>query len=157
MNTTFKTLALTIGLLILVGCSQVFVAGQSGQGTVARVEGVWRTVVTLRNCETGNPLGLTFPGILMFDQGGTMTGTSTAVSSAYGVWKREAGAREYSFASISQKFENGVLVGSRRITQNVSLDDSGNSLTSTGGFQDYDLAGNPTTAGCSTSAGVRFQ
>jgi hypothetical protein len=51
----------------------------------------------------------------------------------------------------------GALEGTRRITQSVTLDDSGNSFTSTGTFQDSDLAGNPTISGCSTSTGTRFQ
>jgi hypothetical protein len=92
----------------------------------------------------------------MFDHNGTMTGTSTAVSTTYGLWRREPGARQYSFASISLKYDaSGNSVGSRRISQNVTVDE--NSFTSSGTFQDYDNAGNPTISGCSTSTGTRFQ
>jgi hypothetical protein len=94
----------------------------------------------------------------MFNHDGTMTGTSTAVTSTYGVWHREAGAHQYSFASLSLKYNaSGVFIGSRRITQNVTLDEVGNSFTSGGGFQDFDAAGAQTASGCSTSTGTRFQ
>ena len=83
MKTTLRLTAMIAGLLILMGCSQLFVSGQSDQGNVAGIDGVWQTVVTPRNCNTGDPLGPTFPGILMFNHDGTMTGTSTAVTSTY--------------------------------------------------------------------------
>jgi len=158
MRTTLKAAGLIASLVILVGCSQLFVAGQSDQRNVNSLEGVWQTVVTPRNCANGAALGPTFPGILLFSQGGTMTGTSTAVTSVYGLWSREPGSRQYSFTSLSLRHSAaGALEGTRRITQSVTLDDSGNSFTSTGTFQDSDLAGNPTISGCSTSTGTRFQ
>ena len=158
MQTTFKAAGLIVGMIILVGCSQLFVAGQSDQRNVNSLEGVWQTVVTPRNCETGAGLGPTFPGILMFSHDGTMTGTSTAVTSVYGLWSREPGSHQYSFTSLSLRYSaQGVLLGSRRITQTVTLDDGGNSFTSNGTFQDYDIAGIATISGCSTSTGTRFQ
>jgi hypothetical protein len=149
-------MSLFTALLLVVGCTQVPASGQAG-GKYS-IEGVWQTVVTPRICSNGNPVGPVFPGILMFENGGTMTGTSTAVTSVYGVWKRETGARQYSFASISQRYDAaGVLIGFRRITQNVTLDDTGATFTSSGGFQDSDVNGNTTMTGCSTSTGTRFE
>lgn len=158
MKKLVKVLGLFVGMVALVGCSQMFVAGQSDQKNGSSIDGVWKTVVTPRICATGAPVGPTFPGILLFEHNGTMTGTSTAVTSVYGVWHRESGARQYSFASISQRFDAaGTLIGTRRITQNVTLDESGNSFTSGGGFQDSDVNGNPTISGCSTATGTRFE
>jgi hypothetical protein len=158
MRTTLKATGLIASLVLLVGCSQLFVAGQSDQRNVNSLEGVWQTVVSPRNCATGAALGPTFPGILMFSHDGTMTGTSTAVSSVYGLWSREPGSHQYSFTSLSLRYSAaGVLEGTRRITQSVALDDGGSSFTSTGTFQDSDVAGNPTISGCSTSTGTRFQ
>ena len=158
MKTLLKSFSLITAALVLVGCSQLLVSGQSDQSNVRSIEGVWQTIVTPRICATGAPVGPTFPGILMFENGGTMTGTSTAVTSAYGLWTREPGPRQYSFASISLKYDSaGNMIGSRRISQNVTLDQSGNSFTSSGTFQDYDVNGNPTISGCATSTGVRFE
>jgi len=158
MKTTLRVAAVTIGLMILVGCSHLFVAGQIDQRNPGSIDGVWQTVVTPRNCNTGDPLGLTFPGILMFNHDGTITGTSTAVTSTYGIWHREAGAGQYSFTSLSLKYNtSGVFVGSRRITQNVTVDENRNRFTSDGGFQDLDAAGTQIASGCSTSTGSRFQ
>jgi hypothetical protein len=158
MKTMLKSLALITSVVLLVECSQLFVAAQNDQNNGGDIEGVWQTIVTPRICATGSPVGPTFPGILMFDHDGTMTGTSTAVTTAYGSWRREPGARSYSFAALSLKYDaSGNWTGSRRITQTVTEDESGNSFTSSGTFQDSDTSGNPTISGCATSLGTRFQ
>ena len=158
MKNTIKSIGLLSLFVLLVGCSQSFVAAQNDQKGGPVINGVWRIVVTPRICATGNPVGVTFPAVLLFNQDGTMTGTSTAVTSAYGNWHRESGRAAYSFATVSLKYDtNGVSIGSRQISQNVTIDESGNSFTTTGTFQDYDNAGNPTISGCSTSTGSRFQ
>ena len=105
-------------------------AAQVSKSDGASIEGVWRTVVSPRVCATGAPVGITFPGILLFEDGGTMTGTSSAVTSVYGLWSRELGAREYSFASLSFRYDAaGVLLGTRRIEQTVTVGLSGTSFT----------------------------
>ena len=154
MKNILRSLALTMALIVFFGCSYFPVVGQGEKGNL---NGVWKTVVTPRICATGAPVGPTFPGILLFAADGTMTGTSTAAASVYGLWRREPGLREYSFATLSLRFDAGNVVGSRRITQNVSVDETGNNFTSSGGFQDYDLNGNQIGSGCASSVGSRFE
>ncbi|MEO8041574.1 MAG: hypothetical protein ABI646_03090 [Acidobacteriota bacterium] len=158
MKKVLNTMSLVIGILVLIGSAQLIVSGQSAEGNGATIEGVWQTVVTPRSCATGVPVAPTFPGILMFEKGGTMAGTSTAASSVYGIWGRQSGRRRFSFTTISLKYNpSGVLIGSRRISQNVTLDDSGDGFTSDGGFQDFDLNGASTISGCSSSVGTKFE
>lgn len=158
MNITFKSIGLVLLAVLLVGCSHIFVSAQDDQKNPVSISGVWQTTVTPRICATGNPIGPTFPGILLFGQDGSLTGTSTAVTSAYGYWRRDAGRGQYSFAALSLKYDaNGTFVGTRRISQNVTIDEDGNSFSSSGTFQDYDAAGSPTISGCATSTGARFQ
>ncbi|MDI1241744.1 MAG: hypothetical protein PSX80_07465 [bacterium] len=141
----------------LVGISPRVTSAQQLKGTRTLV-GTWQTVVTPRICATGAPLPATFPGILTFNEGGTMTGTSTAASSVYGVWERVHGPSEYSFSSISQRYSAaGVFLGNRRIDQNITIDESGDTFNSEGTFVDTDPAGSSTTNGCSSSTGVRFR
>ena len=158
MNNVIRSISLLFGMIILVGCSQIMVSGQDDPANGQGVEGVWQTVVTPRICATGAAVGPTFPGILMFSKGGTMSGTSTAASSVYGNWTKEKGPRQYSFVTISLKYDlSGNLTGTRKISQSVTVDDSGDAFTTSGGFQDYDLVGNQVGAGCSTATGTRFK
>ncbi|HEX6126554.1 MAG TPA: hypothetical protein VFZ23_14365 [Pyrinomonadaceae bacterium] len=157
MKRVIGKISSSVAVVVLVTSLQVLAFGQE-KGDIRSIEGVWQTVVTPRICATGAPVGPTFPGILSFDGGGTITGTSTAVTSTYGLWVRAAAPHKYSFSAISLKYDAaGNSVGSRRIDQEVTLDFGGNGFTSTGGFQDFDLAGNPTISGCSTSVGTRFR
>ena len=157
MKKNITLISLVFSLLVVVGCSQMLVSGQNKAKNERGIEGVWRTQVTPRNCGSGDALAPAFPGILMFDQDGTMTGTSTAAASVYGTWTREQGPKQYSFSTLSFKYDvGGNLTGSRNITQNVTMDESGNSFTSSGSFQDYNIAGDPTISGCSTATGTRF-
>ncbi|MEO5859594.1 MAG: hypothetical protein ABIR33_11665 [Pyrinomonadaceae bacterium] len=141
----------------LLGISPSAISAQEWKGGRTLV-GTWQTVVTPRICATGASLPATFPGILTFNYGGTMTGTSTAVSSVYGVWDRVNGSSEYSFSSISQRYSAaGVFLGNRRIDQKITIDELGDTFNSEGTFIDTDPAGSPTANGCSSSTGVRFR
>jgi len=156
-----KNIYRQISSLVLVGALvvlfQSFAIAQTDKSDVSSIEGMWRIVVSPRICATGSPVGITFPAILLFQNGGTMTGTSTAVTSAYGLWSRDAGAHEYSFTTLSFRYDGATLLGTRRIDQAVTLAPSGDSFTTSGTFQDHDLAGTLTASGCSTSIGTRFQ
>ena len=149
-----SSLVLAAGLVILFHSVSI---AQSDKSEVSSIEGMWRIVVSPRICATGAPVGITFPAILLFQNGGTFTGTSTAFSSAYVLWSRDAGAREYSFTSLSFRYDGATLLGTRRIDQTVVLAVAGDSFATSGTFQDHDLAGNLTASGCSTSVGTRFQ
>jgi hypothetical protein len=156
-NKSMKSVGGILVLFVFVVCSQVFVAGQDDNGKPG-IAGVWQTYVTPRNCTTGAPLVPAFPGILMFSRDGNVTGTSTAVTTTYGGWTRDSGSRNYTFRTISLRYDpTGTFLGTRVISQNVSVDESGNSMTTSGRFQDTDMNGAPVASGCATSTGTRFE
>lgn len=148
--------AFTFVAVLLFGLGQLPLVAQSGKEGPTLI-GTWQTSVTPRNCSTGTPFATAFPGILTFNQGGTMTGTSTALTSVYGVWKRQPGRHEYSFSSISLRYTaEGVFLGTKKIVQNVTIGDNSDTFTSTGEFIDTDASGATVAAGCSSSTGIRF-
>ena len=164
-----KIVAATVfGLLMLIGSVQFIVSGQelkNDSPDVSRensnrksIVGTWQTVVTPRNCATGATVAPAFPGILTFTEGETLTGTSTAVTSVYGVWEREEGRRNYSFAFLSLRYNaSGVFIGTQKVRQTAELGADGNSFTSTGTVEILDVNGNTIGNGCSTSTGTRFE
>jgi hypothetical protein len=84
------------------------------------IQGVWRTAVTPRNCQTGDAI-LTFPGLFTFNQGGTMSeygigpGSSPALRSpGNGVWQREHGWQDYSFAFTFYRYTRAGCCSDRR-------------------------------------------
>jgi len=158
-----------LGLLMIVGSTQLFVTGQelkkeSSEDSTENfsinngIVGTWQTTVTPRNCQTGIPVAPAFPGLLTFNEGGTLTGTSTAVSSVYGIWERTRGLQNYSFAFISLRYSpTGTFIGTQTVRQTAELGASGNDFTSTGSVEVFDTNGNPIATGCSTSIGTRFK
>ena len=147
-----------LGLLMLIVGTQIFVSGQESEKQERSIQGTWRTMVTPRNCQTGAPVAPAFPGLLGFNKGGTLAGTSVVAPSVYGVWERENGWRNYSFAFTNFRYNtSGVFIGSQTVRQTATLGASGDDFTSTGAVEIFDANGSQIGAGCSTSTGIRFE
>jgi len=127
------------------------------------IRGVWRTVVTGRNCQTGEPLG-SLRGLFTFNQGGTMSeygigpGSSPALRSpGHGVWRREDGRQDYSLAFTFYRYDaSGVFTGSQRARIALTLGASGDEFTATSAIEILDANDNVTFTGCGTPSGTRF-
>ncbi len=156
-NKFMQTLAGTfLGLLILIVGTQIFVSGQSGESQ--RIEGTWRTIVTPRNCQTGDAVAPPFQSLLSFNRGGTLVGTSTVAASVFGVWQRGHSFHDYSFAFANLRYNtSGVFIGTQTVRQTAALSADGNGFTTTGTVEIFDTNGNLIGTGCSTSTGTRFE
>ena len=162
MNTVAGTF---LALFMICVAAPVNISGQendSDQKPYRSIVGVWETVVTVRNCETGAPLAPAFQGLSTYHNGGTYTenaGTNPILRSpAHGVWERESGWRMYSLKSVFLRFNaSGVFIGKQRIFQTVELSDNGDQLTSSGRFEMLDVNGNLVGSGCSTVTATRFE
>jgi hypothetical protein len=128
------------------------------------IRGVWRTVVTPHNCQTGQ----TFPslqGVFTFHRGGTMAeygigpGSSPALRSpGHGVWQREHGWQDYSFAFTFYRYDaSGVLLGSQKVTAALELGGSGDEFVSRSRIETLDVNDKVVGTGCATAVGTRFE
>ncbi len=155
-------LAMFAQILVSAQNSSIFESAQSDDIRQPDIVGVFRTTVTQRNCQTGNPIG-TFQGLSTFNEGGTMAETSTALSPAlrtpgHGVWRREPGFQQYSIAFTFLRFNpDGTFAGSTVIRQATTLVPGGNQLNSTGFVELYDANGNLVGTGCAASVATRFE
>jgi hypothetical protein len=134
------------------------------QASEKTIQGVWRTAVTPRNCETGDALAPAFSGLFTFHDGGTMAeyGISPGLSPAlrspgHGVWQRKHGWQEYSFAFTFARYDaSGTFLGSQKIVANARLGASGDELTTSSAIQVYNATGHVVGAFCATAVGTRF-
>jgi hypothetical protein len=128
------------------------------------IQGVWRTVVTPRNCQTGQ----TFPslqGLFTFTQGGTMSeygigpGSSPALRSpGHGVWQREHGWQDYSFAFTYYRYDaSGAFLGSQKVRATLELGAGGDEFASRSAIEILDANGAVIGTGCATAVGTRFE
>ena len=130
------------------------------------IEGVWRTQITPRDCQTGAPL-LTFPGLITYHKGGTMSETAGSPSGppsprspGHGVWNRR-NRRHYEASFVLQLFNlDGTFAGTQKITQNLRLNASGDRWddnTTLPNFQIFDANDHVIATGCATAVGTRFE
>ena len=128
------------------------------------IQGVWRTAVTPRNCQTGVAI-LTLSGLFTFNQGGTMAeygigpGSSPALRSpGHGVWQREHGWQDYSFAFTFYRYDaSGVFLGSQRVRAILELGAGGDEFASRSAIETLDVSGAVIGTGCATAVGTRFE
>ena len=130
------------------------------------IEGVWRTAVTLLNCQTGQPLGVPpFPGLFTFHDDGTMSefgigpGSSPALRSpGHGVWQREHGWQDYSYTFMYYRYNSsGVFIGSQIVTSELELAASGDAFVTKSAVEILDVSNNVTGTVCASAAGTRFE
>ncbi len=131
------------------------------------IEGVWRTVVTPRNCQTGDPIPNIPPirGLFTFNQGGTMAeygigpGQTPALRSpGHGLWEQRHGRRNYSFTFILLRYDgNGVFLGAQKVTAALELGASGDSFTTNSAIEIFNATDNLIATGCATATGTRFE
>jgi hypothetical protein len=128
------------------------------------IEGVWRTAVTPRNCQTDAAI-LTLSGLFTFNEGGTMAeygigpGSNPALRSpGHGVWQREHGWQDYSFAFTYYRYDaSGVFLGSQRVRATLELGAGGDQFASRSAIEVLDPTGAVLGTGCATAVGTRFE
>jgi hypothetical protein len=159
------TLAMTVATSVVSGQGAHDKRAPSSNAGDKTIAGVWRTLVTPRNCQTGEPVAASFPGLFTFHAQGTMSeygigpGSSPALRGpGHGVWQREQGWHDYSFAFTYYRYNTGgVLVGSQKVTAALELGGGGDEFTTTSGIEVFDASGNLIVTACATAAGRRFE
>ena len=150
---------------MLIAALTVAFSSVSAQKPERTIQGVWRTMVTPVNCETGDPVAPPFPGLFTFNNGGTMSeyGISPGLSPAlrspgHGVWQREHGWQDYSYTFTFYRYDaSGVFIGSQKVTSALELGASGDEFTTQSVVEVFDANGNLIATFCARAAGTRFE
>ena len=157
------TSSIALAVMTVVTTATPVAADQKG-GNDRSIQGTWRTVVTPRNCQTGDPF-TPLAGQFTFHEGGTMAeygigpGSSPALRSpGHGVWHRRHGWQVFSFAFTFYRYNaSGVLLGSQRIRGDLDLDRGGDTFATRSVIEVLDLNDAVIGGGCATAAGTRFE
>jgi hypothetical protein len=173
MDLTRRTLVVALAVAVAlpatvtVGFAQGNHNTQSSATATAQaktIRGVWRTVVTPQNCQTGETFP-SFQGLFTFNRGGTMSeygigpGSSPALRSpGHGVWQREHGWHEYSFAFTFYRYNaSALLLGSQKVTAALELSASADEFVSRSVIEILDVNGSLLGTACATAVGTRFE
>jgi hypothetical protein len=158
-----QTSGIALVVATLLTTAMPVVSAQSGVNEQS-IQGTWRTVVTPRNCQTGDPF-TPLAGQFTFHQGGTMAeygigpGSSPALRSpGHGVWQRRHGWQLYSFAFTFYRYNtSGALLGSQKITGELELGAGGDTFVTRSVIEVLDVNDVQIGSGCATAAGTRFE
>ena len=90
----------------------------------------------------------------MSEYGSGPGGSPARRSPGHGVWQREHGWQEYSFAFTFYRYDAiGVLLGSQKITAALELLPGGDEFAARSAVQILDVNDSGSGTGCATSAG----
>jgi len=163
MKTNTMRTVLAIGMAVTIVSGTSFAAARNaGQPIV----GAWRTVVTIVNCESGQPVGAPpIIGMSTFNLGGTMSewglgpGSSPAQRSpSHGVWQRDSGPRDYWFTFTHYRYDaSGALIGSQKVAADAVLARNGDSYDSIAEVEIRDVNNGVIATACATSVGTRIE
>ena len=162
--TTFNSLK-SLALITLTASATTLLIQACGGGAVAQttsdadaVEGVWESVVTVKDC-TSNAVLTTFRGVSVMHRGGTMSADNSQPvatrGAAFGTWKRGSG-NAYTTNFVFMNFNpDNTLAGTQKVQRNLTVAADGNALTGTTTIKIIDAAGAVLRQACATETGVR--
>src|SRR5262245_29094594 len=123
-----------------------------------RILGVWDSRVTIRNCQTGNPVA-TFRAMETFISGGGLVDTNAAPPSTrgpgFGRWEYVGGGQYTATFRFFLYNPDGSFAGVRRVSRTIDLD--GDNLTSTVSIEVLDPNDVLTSTACATEIAKRVE
>jgi len=161
---TFTKRGVAVAFALVAAVTGPVATGFAQNASPRTIRGVWRTVVTRYDCQTGAPFA-PLAGLFTFNQGGTMSeygigpGSSPALRSpGHGVWHREHGWQQYSLAFTFYRYDaTGVFLGPQRIAADLELGESGDDFSSRSTIEILDATNNVIATACATAVGTRFE
>jgi hypothetical protein len=156
---------LAAAAVVVMGGAALLAAGQQNPGAQSqarKLEGTWRVQITLRNCQTGDPLRPPFPAMATFAAGGTVTTSDGGLSplargAGHGIWVHTGG---HTFEALTEAFlftPTGALNGTQRLRQAVEIGWDPHEFNATVSSEFLDAQGTLLGTGCATSVGQRME
>jgi hypothetical protein len=154
-----RTAVLALAGILLLGSGLAARAQSDIVAPHKGLAGTWRVQLAVRDCQTDQVLR-TFPALLAFGSGGTLTvataGQPAALSATgLGVWHRVEG---HTYRAVSESFvfdAAGAWIQTHRLIRAIKLD--GDKFTDTVTLKIFDASGNLIVTGCATSLGTRMK
>lgn len=128
---------------------------------VDELEGTWELTVTLRSCQTGEPLD-TYRAMSAFLNGGTLL-ESRAIDSlplatvGHGLWRHTEGANYAAVIKLFRFNRDGTFAGIERFSHRITLADDGKEFSATASVHILDAEDRLVRTGCATVTALRLQ
>ena len=157
-----RTAVLVLAGMLFLGSGIAARAQSDGDNSQRGLEGAWRLQVTVRDCNTGQPLRPTFPAVFTFAKGGTATFITAGqlpslATPGLGVWRH---TQDHNYSVVTDVFvfsPAGVWIQTHKLTRAIQVSVDGDSFVDQIALQILDTAGNPIATGCATSVANRLE
>jgi hypothetical protein len=158
-----RTAVLVLAGILFLGSGIVARAQSDGDNSQRGLEGAWRLQVTVRDCNTGQPLRPTFPAVFTFAKGGTATVITAGqlpslATPGLGVWRH---TQDHNYSAVTDAFvfsSAGAWIQTHRLTRAIQVSTDGDSFTDQIALQIFDTTGNLiATGGCASSVATRIK
>jgi len=148
--------------MLFLGWAIAAPAQSDGDNSLRGLEGAWRLQVTVRDCNTGQPLRPTFPAVFTFAKGGVATAVTAGqlpslATPGLGAWRHTQG-QNYSTVTDAFVFSAaGMWIQTHRLTRAIEVSIDGQTFRDNVALQILDTTGNPIATGCATSVANRLE
>jgi hypothetical protein len=155
------TAALALAAMFLLGSGLSARAQLEGDESARGLQGTWRVQLTVRDCQTGQALR-TFPALLTFAKGGTLTFTTAGQFPAIatpgaGVWRHIDDHTYHALAEVFIFSPAGAWIQTHRLTRQIEIDNDADQFTERVKLQILDTNGNLIATGCATGVASRLE
>lgn len=128
---------------------------------VTKLEGTWELLVTLRSCQTGEPLD-NFRAMSAFGCGGTVmeSRASDALplgTCGQGFWRHVGGTIYTAVVKLFRFNPDGTFAGIETVTQSIDVNDDGKEFSATASVQVFDSDDKLVRTECATATARRLQ
>jgi hypothetical protein len=138
---------------------QMLVFAPDASARAKKLEGTWRTELTVFDCQTGAPTGATaqipetyLPGRAVLQS----SNSNIFRTPGYGIWKHTT-ERNFLVTFTFFRFNaDGTQAGRSEITEHIELGEDANEFTATLVNKTFDANGNLITTTCPTEIGQRL-
>jgi hypothetical protein len=126
-----------------------------------RIEGVWDVMVTIRDCQTGNPL-TTVRARNMFIRGGTLTelnarGNPSLRSPSFGTWHIDDDGTYAAVFRYSRFNPDGTFSQTVKVTRQIRLSRDADAFAANAFVEVFDVNDVLVQTGCATEAATRLR
>src|ERR1700756_705886 len=152
----------TVALLLIA--VQIIVSAQEpaddehSRKKVSRIEGVWSSNVTIRDCQKGDVIR-SVRALNLFIQDGSFTETAVNVlrTPSVGTWRHIDGRTYASTFTFFRYNPDGTFASRAKVTRTIELSEDGGEFTSTGTVEDFDANNVLISRSCPTETATRPQ
>ena len=141
-------------LALALAATQTIVSAEEASG----IEGVWKTSVTIRQCQNGLVLR-SLRALNLFVHDGSLTETAANVlrSPSVGDWKHVQGHTYSATFWFFRYNPEGSFASTAKVSRTIELFQDGSHFTSTGTVEDFNADNVLISTSCATETATRAQ